>query len=219
MQAAGRSTSLQRKGKRMNPYEVLGVSPDATEEEIKKAYKTLIKKYHPDLNTNNPNKDEYEEKFKEVQQAYDILMKKGTSPDEFWNQYSNQSRGTDDESTLQFQAARAYIQNGRLDEAMNVLNDISNRNAEWYFLRSNVYLRMGRDSAAIEDANTAVSMEPGNITYQQYLFSLQYRGNWYQNQQTEYAGTGMNCLANPCTWCVACSLCSGGSFMFFPCCI
>ena len=58
----------------MNPYEVLGVSYDATEEEIKKAYKQLSRKYHPDANINNPNKDAYEEKFKEVQQAYKTIM-------------------------------------------------------------------------------------------------------------------------------------------------
>lgn len=59
----------------MDPYKVLGVSPGATDEEIKKAYKTLSKKYHPDMNMNNPNRDAYAEKFKEVQQAYDMLTK------------------------------------------------------------------------------------------------------------------------------------------------
>ena len=58
----------------MNPYDVLGVKPDASEDEIKKAYKALSRKYHPDANINNPNKDQAEEKFKQVQQAYSQIM-------------------------------------------------------------------------------------------------------------------------------------------------
>lgn len=58
-----------------NPYEVLGVSPQATDEEIKKAYRKLSRIYHPDANINSPNKAQAEEKFKEVQQAYDQIMK------------------------------------------------------------------------------------------------------------------------------------------------
>lgn len=61
-----------------DPYQVLGVSRDATEEEIKKAYKSLSRKYHPDANINNPNKDQAEEKFKEIQQAYQQIMKERT---------------------------------------------------------------------------------------------------------------------------------------------
>lgn len=62
-----------------DPYQVLGVSRNASEEEIKKAYKTLSRKYHPDANINNPNKDQAEEKFKEIQQAYQQIMKERTA--------------------------------------------------------------------------------------------------------------------------------------------
>ena len=61
-----------------DPYSVLGVSRDASEEEIKKAYKALSRKYHPDANINNPNKDQAEEKFKEIQAAYQQIMKERT---------------------------------------------------------------------------------------------------------------------------------------------
>ena len=59
----------------LNPYEVLGVTSAASDEEIKKAYRSLSRKYHPDANVNNPNKAQAEEKFKQVQQAYDQIMK------------------------------------------------------------------------------------------------------------------------------------------------
>ena len=62
-----------------NPFSVLGVEPNATEEEIKKAYKALSRKYHPDANINNPNKEQAEEKFKEIQAAYQQIMKERTS--------------------------------------------------------------------------------------------------------------------------------------------
>ena len=61
-----------------DPYSVLGVSRDASEEEIKKAYKALSRKYHPDANINNPNKDQAEEKFKEIQAAFQQIMKERT---------------------------------------------------------------------------------------------------------------------------------------------
>ena len=62
----------------INPYGVLGVSPSATDEEIKKAYRALSRKYHPDANINNPNKDQAEEMFKVIQQAYQQIMKERT---------------------------------------------------------------------------------------------------------------------------------------------
>ena len=58
-----------------NPYDVLGVSPNASDDEIKRAYRDLTRKYHPDANVNNPLADLAEEKFKEVQEAYDIIMR------------------------------------------------------------------------------------------------------------------------------------------------
>lgn len=204
-----------RKGK-MDPYKVLGVAPGATEEEIKKAYKQLSKKYHPDLNMNNPRKDEYAEKFKEVQQAYDMLTKKQAAPQDFWGNYQS-SAGND--SSMYLNAARTYIQNGRYEEAMNVLNGIENRNAEWYFLRSNVYLRTGRDSQALEDAKTAAAMEPGNMTYAQYLYSMQNQGQWYEQQGTSYGKTtmtGMPC-GGICLGATMCAMCSG-SMPFIFCC-
>ena len=76
-----------------DPYSVLGVSRDASEEEIKKAYKALSRKYHPDANINNPNKDQAEEKFKEIQAAYQQIMKERTEGYSYGGGYGRQSYG------------------------------------------------------------------------------------------------------------------------------
>jgi len=71
--------------KMINPYSVLGIAPSATDEEIKKAYRTLSRKYHPDANVNNPNKAQAEEKFKEVQQAYEQIMRERQQGNSYQN--------------------------------------------------------------------------------------------------------------------------------------
>ena len=76
-----------------DPYSVLGVSRDASEEEIKKAYKALSRKYHPDANINNPNKDQAEEKFKEIQAAYQQIMKERTEGYSYGGGYGRQTYG------------------------------------------------------------------------------------------------------------------------------
>ena len=75
-----------------NPYEVLGVSPGASDDEIKKAYRELSRKYHPDANINNPLADLAAEKFKEVQEAYDTIMKERTSGSGYSYGYAGNSQ-------------------------------------------------------------------------------------------------------------------------------
>ena len=120
-----------------NPYEVLGVSPNASNDEVKKAYRDLSRKYHPDSYANNPLADLAEEKFKEVQEAYDQIMKQrengGYSYQSGGNQYS--STGGNQE-TVELQAVRNYINARRFREALNVLAGISNRSAMWYYYSS-----------------------------------------------------------------------------------
>ncbi len=74
-----------------DPYSVLGISRNASEEEIKKAYKTLSRRYHPDANVNNPNKAAAEEKFKDIQAAYQQIMKERTSG--YGGNYGNSAYG------------------------------------------------------------------------------------------------------------------------------
>ena len=132
-----------------DPYQILGVSRNATDDEIKKAYRSLSRKYHPDANLDDPK--EAEEKFKEVQQAYQQIMQErsyGGSADGngqggyngapfggFWQYggFNTQQRQETQEDT-HMQAAANYINNGYYQEALNVLSGISSRNARWYYL-------------------------------------------------------------------------------------
>ena len=99
----------------MNPYQILGISPSASDDEVKKAYRTLSKKYHPDANIGNPHQAEYTEKFKEVQNAYKTIMderKKGFRQQSYGSQTTGgyQYHGNDQEA---YQEASGFIQGGR----------------------------------------------------------------------------------------------------------
>lgn len=227
-----------------DPYGVLGLNRNATEEEIKKAYRSLSRKYHPDANVNNPNKEQAEEKFKEIQQAYQQIMnerEQGTSSGYGQNSYggsgaggtggywdfgdffggfggfgSRQERsrtsGGDEESTYK-QAAANYIRSGHYKEALNVLNSMSQRDARWYYLYAVANSGMGNNVAAMDAAQRAAAMEPGNLEYQQLYAQLQNGGRWYDSRRQSYGSpmTGGGdfcmklCLAN-----IVCNLCCGG---------
>ena len=123
-----------------NPYEVLGVSPDASDEEIKKAYRELAKKYHPDNYANSPLADVAEQKMKEVNEAYDEINRmrqKGKGTGSTGNAgYSgyNSSYGS---SYSKFNNVRIYIQRNMVNEAEQILENTtpSERDAEWHFLK------------------------------------------------------------------------------------
>ena len=184
-----------------DPYQVLGVSRGASDEEIKKAYRSLSRKYHPDANVNNPNKDAAEERFKQVQQAYDQIMKEkqqGTGYDGAYggNTYGDfggfgsyySGRNTYQEENSRLQAAANYIRNGYYREAMNVLNDIpfSERNGRWYYYSAVVNQRVGNTATALEHIRRAVELEPSNIQYRQFQQNLEYGGTWYTTMGSGY---------------------------------
>lgn len=196
----------------MDPYQVLGVSRGASDEEIKKAYRTLSRKYHPDANINNPNKAQAEEKFKEVQQAYDQIMKEKQQGSSYgyntagsagggYGYSGNRSYYQRQADSPQMQAAANYITNRRYAEALNVLNGIpfGERKARWYYFSAIANQGAGNNIIAKEHAKRAVEMEPSNMEYRQFLQHLEFGGTWYTNMGSEYdrpyASAGNWCLS------------------------
>ncbi|MCR1950342.1 MULTISPECIES: J domain-containing protein [unclassified Clostridium] len=187
----------------MNPYEVLGLKPGATQEEIKKAYRNLIKQYHPDQYGDNPLKDLAEEKMRDINAAYDTLTKNAGnsySSSSTSNSSYNSSNSSSNDNSYMFSEIRRLIQNGNFAEAENRLNSMSNnRNAEWNFLYGILLTNKGWFDAGLKHIQTAVNMDPNNFEYRQTLNSLHQRTQSYSNNY--YRTTGSN-NANACDCCI-----------------
>lgn len=162
----------------MNPYEVLGVRQNASDEEVKAAYKELVKKYHPDKYQNNPLADLAEEKLQEVNEAYEMIMKERQGGGSY-----NQSYGYSGNSgtTADFNEVRRNIDNGNLGAAEAILNRTSNRNAEWFFLSGMLSYRKGWYDDAMSKIQQACNMDPYNQEYSRALGQLMNTGRGYQN--------------------------------------
>lgn len=222
-----------------DPYSVLGVGRNASEEEIKKAYKTLSRKYHPDANINNPNKDQAEEKFKEIQAAYQQIMKERTSG-YAGGQYGGYERGgsggsagygpfggfggygfggfgqdTGYEDNTYLRAAGNYIRNGYYREARTALDGMrqAERTARWYYYSAIAYSGLGSNVAALEHARQAAALEPGNMSYSHLVQQFESGGNWYQQRQASYgypAVGGGNICMRLCIANLICNMCCLG---------
>ena len=205
-----------------NPYDVLGVSPSASDDEIKKAYRDLTRKYHPDANVDNPLADLAEEKFKEVQEAYDTIMHERSSGSSGSYSYGGSSSGSSGSYSYggsssqsgapdpRLQAAVNYINSRRFREALNTLDQIPERSAMWYYLSGCANAGLGNNVLARDHAAQAVNMEPNNLQYRQLLNQLDFSSRRYQSSPygAGYGGgyscgTGNMC----CDLCIAYQLC------------
>ena len=165
-----------------DPYEVLGVRKNASMDEIKEAYKELIKKYHPDKYQNNPLADLAQEKLKEINEAYDYLCKNAggsgyTNAGSSGSYSSAGNSGSYSQSSgnqsSQYNAVRSYIDVGNLDSAATILRNCQERDAEWYFLSGMIAYRRGWYDEARNMVQQASNMDPMNLEYRRNLAAMQ----------------------------------------------
>lgn len=195
----------------MNPYEVLGVEPGADEETVKKAYRNLVRKYHPDKYVDNPLADLAAEKMKEINKAYDMITKgTATSSSGSYNRssgsYSGGYNGGYTQGQPSFQMVRMLINMGQFGAALNMLNSLP-QSAEWFYLRGLVNMRRGYYDQAVADINKAIAMDPSNVEYRSTLNNINNRNTTYTNT-SPYASSAC-CDMMPCLCFPVCCPCDG----------
>ena len=203
-----------------DPYKVLGVSPTATDDEVKTAYRELAKKYHPDNYADSPLADLASEKMKEINEAYDQVMaqRRGRAQGNGQNAGSGGYQGGYSQggyrngpaggysgygsSSSSFYDVRNLIMNGRIADAEQILNGVptQGRNAEWFFLKGTVLYKRGWLDEAYNHFTRAVQLDPGNAEYRSAMNQVtnQRRGN--------FGGYNPGGQVGGCT---ACDVCNG----------
>ena len=172
-----------------DPYQVLGVSPSATDEQIKSAYRELARKYHPDNYVNNPLADLAQEKMKEINEAYDQIQRQRKQQQQSYSGQASANRGYSNagysrqsysgQGRSQFADIRQLLNSNRLSEAEELLEGIpqQRRDAEWYYLRGRVFYVHGWLDQAYSYYTRAVQMNPGNAEYQTAINQLMWQRN------------------------------------------
>ncbi len=209
-----------------DPYKVLGVSPDASDEEIKKAYRALAKKYHPDL---NPGDKEAERRMNEINAAYDQIKNPQPETGGYGGSYGGQGYGgfggfggfgggyggsygrsssSEYEEPTAQRAAMNYIRTRHFQEALTALSQMpeNERGARWYYLSALANYGLNNRIAAIEHAERAAAMEPGNEEYTDLLNELKMGGTYYRTYRQGYP-MGPVMGGNICLWACLANLC------------
>jgi len=169
----------------MDPYEILGVSKNATDDEVKEKYRELVRKYHPDnYGPDNPLIDLANEKMAAINDAYEKIQKERADKQNAHGE-SYQSGST----TGKFGEIRRLLNAKRFREAEKMLSEMydNEKTAEWHYLYSVVLMRRGRSNDAMRELETACSMDPANIEYQKAKQMFNTKAGTYGST---YYGTG-----------------------------
>lgn len=192
-----------------DPYKVLGISRDATDDEVKKAYRELARKYHPDNYVNNPLADLVEEKMKEINEAYDTIQKERASGHTSSDGASYSSGAYSDYSRV-----RELLNDRRYSEAELILDAVgqANRGAEWNFLKGYVLIQRGWYYDAQKYLETACYLDPTNDEYRSMLDRIKQSTAGYgqgYRQSINYGHSPCDlCTGLICADCI-CECCGG----------
>ena len=194
-----------------DPYSVLGVKPDASDEEVKRAYRELARKYHPDNYQNNPLADLAEEKMKEINEAYDAITRmrgsgaSGGYQSSYQGGYQRQQQYSGAGGSLYIQVRQA-INMGDLSRAEQLLRTAPTQDAEWHFLTGSIAYRKGWLDEATQHFQMACNMDPSNGEYRQAMMMMRQGGQAYRPYG--YGGGMDSC--DLCTTCLCLNcLCNG----------
>ena len=221
-----------------DPYQVLGVSRSASDDEIKKAYRSLSRTYHPDSNIGKSEKEKAyaEEKFKEIQAAYKAIMDGTAKYGDYgstssrqssyggfggfggygntYGGYSNQNRSTSysadtDRNASYYRAVENFLRNRMYAEAMRALGDITDRNGQWYYYAALASAGMGNMMASKEYIQRAIILEPTNMEYRNFESRMGDTPGWYTEVGRNYGAPEANNNNLCCYLCLASTFCGG----------
>lgn len=190
-----------------DPYSILGVSPGASDEEVKNAYRNLARRYHPDnYEDSNPLKELAKEKMQEINAAYDEIQRNRTSSSSGQSNGSNNGYSSSNSSTGIYATIRQKINERKYREAEDLLASVGqfDRTADWHFLNSVCLMQRGKTADAMRELELACSMDPSNLEYQRAkeMFNTagsRYGSTYYGEGGRRYRSTSdeaCDCCAN-----------------------